>query len=106
MGIAMLSGWMEGEGGEAPPAVVGGIFIAIALIGILLTLAYASLLAVAGRFLSRRKHRIFCFVTAGLSLLFAPLGTALGVFTIIVLMRDSVRLLFEPGAPEGSGSAG
>ena len=35
-----------------------------------------------------------------------PLGTALGVFTIIVLMRDSVRLLFEPGAPEGSGVPG
>lgn len=103
MGIAMLSGWIEGDKGEPAPAVVGWVFVAIALIGILLTLAYAAVLALAGRFLSKRKHRTFCFVVAGLSLLFAPLGTVLGVFTIIVLLRDSVRLLFEPGGPEGSG---
>lgn len=105
MGIAMLSGLIKGDKGEPAPAVVGWVFVAIALIGILLALAYATLLCLAGRYLSKRKHRTFCFVVAGLSLLFAPLGTALGVFTIIVLMRDSVRLLFETGEPEESGSA-
>lgn len=105
MGIAMLSGLMESNGGEPAPAFVGWLFIVIGLVIMLFALAYAVLLAVAGRFLAKRKHRTFCFVVAGLSLLFAPLGTALGVFTIIVLMRDSVRLLFEPGEPEGSGSA-
>jgi hypothetical protein len=105
MGIAMLAGWMEGDKGEPAPAIVGWIFVAIGVIVMLFGFAYSALLALAGRFLSRRKHRTFCFVMAGLSLLFAPVGTALGVFTIIVLMRDSVRLLFEQG-PEGSASPG
>ena len=38
-------------------------------------------------------------VVAGVACTFAPLGTALGVFTIIVLMRDSVKELFEAGTP-------
>jgi hypothetical protein len=51
---------------------------------------------------------MFCLVMAGIACIFMPFGTALGVLTIIVLMRDSVRELFgvavanqtsERGAP-------
>jgi hypothetical protein len=34
---------------------------------------------------------MFSLVIAGVQCMFAPFGTALGVFTIIVLTRDSVR---------------
>jgi hypothetical protein len=40
---------------------------------------------------------------AGIACVFMPFGTVLGVFTIIVLMRDSVRRLF--GRPVSSGDA-
>jgi len=46
---------------------------------------------VSGIFLCLRKHRMFSLVIAGLNCLQVPFGTALGVFTIIVLQRDSVR---------------
>ena len=40
---------------------------------------------------------------AGLECILMPFGTVLGVFTLIVLMRDSVKALFgvsmNPGAP-------
>jgi hypothetical protein len=49
----------------------------------------------AGRYLSRHVNRTFCLVVAGIECVFTPFGTVLGVFTIIVLMRDSVRELFE-----------
>jgi len=44
-----------------------------------------------------RKGRTFSMVVAGFNCLHIPLGTVLGVFTIIVLLRDSVRELYEDG---------
>jgi len=37
---------------------------------------------------------MFCFVVACIECLFMPFGTVLGAFTIIVLMRPSVKNLF------------
>jgi hypothetical protein len=37
---------------------------------------------------------LYCLVVAGIECIFMPFGTVLGVFTIIVLMRPSVRNLF------------
>ena len=54
----------------------------------------AALIIVAGRFLARSKHYRFCKVMAGVSCVWLPLGTALGVFTLIVLRRPSVKKLF------------
>jgi hypothetical protein len=45
----------------------------------------------SGIFLHQRKHRIFSIVVGGLNCLQIPFGTILGVFTIIVLSRNSVR---------------
>jgi hypothetical protein len=37
---------------------------------------------------------MFCLVMAGIQCIFMPFGTVLGVFTIIVLMRNSVKEAF------------
>jgi hypothetical protein len=50
----------------------------------------------SGLFLWKRKYRIFSIVVGGLNCLQIPFGTALGVFTIVVLSRDSVRELYAP----------
>jgi hypothetical protein len=49
----------------------------------------------AALYLPRLQHRTFCFVVAAFNCLHIPLGTVLGIFTIIVLARDSVRAAFE-----------
>jgi Na+-driven multidrug efflux pump len=49
----------------------------------------------SGAFIGRRKHRTFSLVVAVLNCLHIPLGTVLGVFTIIVLLRPSVRDIYE-----------
>jgi len=49
---------------------------------------------VAGRKLSTHSSYTFCLVVAGLECLWMPLGTVLGVFTIIVLIRPSVKAIF------------
>jgi uncharacterized membrane protein HdeD (DUF308 family) len=52
----------------------------------------------SGIFLRARKHRMFSLVVGAFNCIYLPLGTVLGVFTIIVLMRDSVRALYEERA--------
>ena len=49
----------------------------------------------SGLFLRQRKHRTFSLVVAALDCLQIPLGTALGVFTFVILGRDSVRELYQ-----------
>lgn len=98
MGVAMVSGW--GEIGADPEAGwVGWLLIGIASFFILLGWGFAVCLVMAGRNLTRHRRYTFCLVVAALSCLFMPIGTALGIFTIIVLMRPSVRELFEDRAP-------
>ena len=45
-------------------------------------------------FLRARRHRTFSMVVAGINCLHIPLGTILGVFTLVVLGRESVRKLY------------
>lgn len=104
IGFAIVSGVFEGrtpKGG--PPPEFGWIFVAIGGAMLVLGLGYVVLVAIAGRFLARRRNWTYCIVIAGLSCAFFPFGTALGVFTIITLSRPEVKAAFQgaslPGAP-------
>jgi hypothetical protein len=68
------------------------------LIFALLLIASAVLNLLSGFFIRARKHRTFSIVVSAINCIHIPLGTALGVFTVIVLMRDSVRELYENAA--------
>jgi hypothetical protein len=52
---------------------------------------------VSGLRLRARKSRTFSLVVAGINCVHLPLGTILGVFTIVVLSRESVRELYSAG---------
>lgn len=81
---------------EAPPrAFIGWIFcIIVALALILIGWAFAACAIATGRFLAQRAHYMFCLVMGCVECIFIPFGTVLGVFTILVLMRPSVKRLF------------
>lgn len=49
---------------------------------------------ISGRFIHRRVNRIFSIVIAALNCLHFPFGTGLGIFTLIVLTKDSVMQLY------------
>lgn len=96
VGVAMLSGQFEPPPQGGPPlelfgalfAFVGGAFIVIGW-----TLAICTFFA--GRNLARRQHYMFCLITAGImAVACTPFGTILGVFTIIVLLRPTVKESF------------
>ena len=88
-----------GHGSQQPTAFLGWLLVVFASIFILLGWGFAVLVLVAGRFIARRKHYTFCFVMACVECLFKPFGTVLGVFTIWVLNRQSVKGLFGQRAP-------
>ena len=100
MGISMLTGGF----GPMPPdetfpfQLFGLMFVLIPAAIILLGWALAAAIIVAGYFLSKRRNYTFCLVVAGIACIFMPFGTVLGIFTIIVLVRPSVKALFEASA--------
>lgn len=93
MGIAMLCGGFEGE--NPPPQAFAWFFILFPAVFILVGWTLSGFIIAAGRKLKRRTSRTFCLVVAGCECFIMPFGTVLGVFTIIVLMKDSVKELFS-----------
>lgn len=94
VGLLFMFAGLGGE--EAFPAVLfGGFFALFALFFIACGLTLAACLAIAGRAIARCERYTFCFVVAAVVCGFWPLGTALGVFTIIVLLREPVKAAFE-----------
>jgi len=85
-----------GQGSQQRPAFIGWFFVAFASLFILVGWTFAVLVLIVGRFIARRKHYTFCFVMGCVECVFMPFGTALGVFTILVLDRQSVKELFNP----------
>jgi hypothetical protein len=99
-----IPGSFEGEG-EAMPLFIGWIFIIIGAILIMIGGAFSACIIIAGRSLARRIHYMFCIVMAAIECIFMPFGTVLGVFTIVVLVRPSVKEMFELNAVPKSPAA-
>jgi hypothetical protein len=49
----------------------------------------------AAMWLRARRNWMFCMVVAGINCISMPLGTILGIFTIVVLSKDPVRESFH-----------
>ena len=82
-------------GEELPPEFLGWIFVGVGSFLFLVGIAMAICILIAGRCLSRHRCYSFTLVMACIECLFVPFGTILGVFTIIVLSRESVKGFFE-----------
>lgn len=78
-----------------PPAFVGWFFIAFGAIITFFGEVLALCTFFVGRSLAARKNWLFCVIIAAFNCLHMPLGTALGVFTLIVLLRQSVKATFQ-----------
>ncbi len=93
----------QGQNQAPPPAEIFAIMKWFYLIGGLWFVASGILNFISAFCLLTRKHRVFSLVVAGINCLHVPLGTILGVFTIVILVRESVRELYEAqhrGVPE------
>ncbi len=82
-------------GEDLPPEFLGWIFAVLGSLLFLMGIAMVICILIAGRSLALRKRYSFALVMACIECLFVPFGTILGVFTIVVLSRESVRGLFS-----------
>ena len=92
MGLALATGALGDTDPESRPIGIG--LMVIAGLFILAGWTLAVLIAYAGSSLQTRRRYTYCLVMAGVECIFMPFGTVLGVFTIIVLSRDSVKEMF------------
>jgi len=95
MGVAILTGGFEGA--DAPPEFMGWIFVVLPGLAILFAWTLAGFVITSGRRLKRRTNLEFCMIVAGIECVFMPLGTALGIFTLLILSKQQVKELFEAG---------
>ena len=99
IGMVVALGTLGSEK-SAAPQFIGLIFVIIGVVVALIGWAIAAMVGMAGKFLSQRRHYTYCLVIAGLNCMHAPLGTILGVFTFVVLLRPEVKVAFEGQSPQ------
>jgi hypothetical protein len=75
--------------------IAGGIVFVLGLVVSGLFFAKSALMVFSAIGLFKRTWRGFSYAMAGLSCMNVPIGTALGVFTFVVLDRPGVRALYE-----------
>lgn len=104
--------WKNQKGAVPPPKEFFAIFKWFYIVFGAWFAASAVANSLSGLFLSRKRNRTFSLIVAGFNCIHIPLGTVLGVFTIIVLLRPSVCELYEPNQspdptfPAGTSPAG
>ena len=106
MGIGLVTGMFAGDPAAPTPSsfpemFAGWLIVIIAVLMMAAFFAFAWALIRAARGLAGQRNHALCVVVACIECIFFPLGTVLGVFTLIVLMRPSVKELFglSPAPP-------
>jgi ABC-type branched-subunit amino acid transport system permease subunit len=96
IGAYMLSSpeEMRSTDGSSPPPEFGLLFLGTGIVLLIVFLSLAICQIISGRCLAKRKRYWFSIVVAGFECLFTPFGTILGILTIIVLVRVSVKSLY------------
>lgn len=100
IGLSLTAGAIAGE--EPVIGIAGAVFTLVASLIILAGWGLAVFVFLAGKNLDRQTKYQFCMVGAGVLCIFMPLGTILGVFTLVTLQEDSVKALFGQNETEAS----
>ena len=85
---------LESNGGDSLPAFIGWMFFAMGLLFFLVCQGVSICIIISGRFIAKQKKYLFSFISGCIECAFFPFGTVLGVFTIVILSRDSVKKLY------------
>ena len=87
---------LRGLDGKAPPfpPFLGLFFAIFAGFFVLAGWTLGGFIIYSGRCIQKRRKRLLSLIAAGIACAWFPFGTALGVFTIIVLSQESVKRLY------------
>jgi len=86
-----------------PLRVFGAALFCFGAAFILIAWTLAGLQLYAGRCLAAHRKHTFCTVMAAVNCAWFPLGTVLGVFSLIVLVRPRVKARFQQACPKPFG---
>lgn len=100
LGVMIMTGKVPmtasaGQPQPMDPKFFGLMFIIFGSVFILIGWTIAALTIASGLFIRRRRRRIWSIVIAAINCAIFPFGTVLGVFSLMVLLRDSVRYRYE-----------
>jgi len=76
-------------------AMIGWMYALTGGIGLLVFTIMAGCSIAAGRCLARYRSWKLCNIAAGIACFDIPIGTVLGIFTILVLQRPTVKAMFQ-----------
>ena len=93
-----LASEIEREGGDMPTFATGALALGFGAFGVMLGWIWAGCLIFAGRNLLAATRYTYCLVIAGIACLSVPVGTALGVTSLVILNREESRQVFEDEA--------
>lgn len=94
--MGLVFGVIGAHGGnEAPPVAAGWMFGLIGFAIFASCIVFGLLQWRTAACLEKRESPTFCMVIAAINCMGMPWGTVLGVFTFVVLGRESVKRLFE-----------
>jgi nitrogen fixation/metabolism regulation signal transduction histidine kinase len=108
IGIVLMNNPPTSTSTEDPgtTSMVGGIMIGVGVVLFLIVVVYGILTLMAGG--KYRKHQggyWFCFILAIVTLVIGGIpGIVLGIFSLMVLSRDSVKTLFRGQSLPGTGA--
>ena len=80
--------------GNVTPETARQVLVVLGIVAIVLSSIYGIVVIMAGGKLRKQRGYRFCFFVSILDLLSFP-GIVLGIFTLIVLMRPTVKELFK-----------
>ena len=103
LGLFLTVGGVSGK--EPVLGIMGAAFSIVALLIILAGWGIAVLIFLAGKNLDRQTKYQLCMGGAAVLCIFLPFGTILGVFTIVTLQDDAVKLMFKNNESLVSGEA-
>ncbi len=93
MGVTLTVGGLTQE--EPALGILGAAISVVVGVIILIGWGLALLVFLAGKNLDRQTKYQVCLYGAGVLCIFIPMGTILGVFTLVTLQDDSVKELFN-----------
>jgi hypothetical protein len=93
-----LAAEARNEPGLLPAMTTGALGLTFLGFGILLAWTWVGVVVAAGRSLLQARRHTFCMVVAAVACLNVPLGTLLGVSSLVLLNREGMRELFDAGA--------
>ncbi len=96
IGTLALLGKFEPDpsGGDFPSELFGTIFVGVGSFFMVMGFIFTTLVGIAGRKLKQYKSRTYCLVIGSVLCAIFPLGTVLGVFTILILTKPEAKNLF------------